>query len=232
MDHLSEIPDYYTRLDKMESGAGVKHARRKTAKTYTRIAMYDFDGTLFRSWESTPDWWKGSPLDDGPYSFFVRPESLGEPCVPDKPSGSYWINETVREAQYDSRDRPALVVLITGRVAVHESRIKELLAQKGIKPDAFYFNPGMNAAAFKSGVLKTLLIGYNTVNRVDVYENENISTYRSVLTRTAETVRRDIQVEVHAVHENPVPLGCGPEDFGIEPRVASMLDRWGRLLIR
>jgi len=171
MDHLSEIPDYYTRLDKMESGAGVKHARRKTAKTYTRIAMYDFDGTLFRSWESTPDWWKGSPLDDGPYSFFVRPESLGEPCVPDKPSGSYWINETVREAQYDSRDRPALVVLITGRVAVHESRIKELLAQKGIKPDAFYFNPGMNAAAFKSGVLKTLLIGYNTVNRVDVYEN-------------------------------------------------------------
>ena len=28
MDHLAEIPDYYTRLDKMESEAGVKHARR------------------------------------------------------------------------------------------------------------------------------------------------------------------------------------------------------------
>ena len=29
MDHLSEIPDYYTRLDKMESEAGVKHATQR-----------------------------------------------------------------------------------------------------------------------------------------------------------------------------------------------------------
>ena len=32
MDHLAEIPDYYTRLDKMESEAGVKHARGKAEK--------------------------------------------------------------------------------------------------------------------------------------------------------------------------------------------------------
>jgi tRNA nucleotidyltransferase/poly(A) polymerase len=31
MDHLAEIPDYYTRLDKMESAAGVKHAGLSTA---------------------------------------------------------------------------------------------------------------------------------------------------------------------------------------------------------
>ena len=29
MDHLAEIPDYYTRLDKMESEAGVKHATQR-----------------------------------------------------------------------------------------------------------------------------------------------------------------------------------------------------------
>ena len=32
MDHLAEIPDYYTRLDKMESEAGVKHARGNDKK--------------------------------------------------------------------------------------------------------------------------------------------------------------------------------------------------------
>ena len=231
MDHLSEIPDYYTRLDKMESEAGVKHARQKKAKTYLRIAMYDFDGTLFKSWEKTPDWWKGSEMDDGPYSFFVKPESLDEPCVPENPSSEYWISETVKDAQRDSRSREVMVVLITGRVAVHEPRIKELLGQKGIRPDAFYFNPGMNAASFKSGVLKSLLVGFNTVDRVDVYENENISTYESVLTRTAEAVRRDIEVVMHGFHEKPVPLSCGPEDFGIESRTASMFERWGRLLV-
>jgi len=231
MDHLSEIPDYYTRLDKMETEAGVKHARKKQAKTYLRIAMYDFDGTLFRSWETTPDWWKGSPMDDGPYSFFVKPESLDEPCVPENPPNSYWINETVKEAQRDSRDRMTMVVVVTGRVAVHEPRIKELLGQKGIKPDAYYFNPGMNAASFKSGVLKTLLIGFNTVGRVDVYENENISTYESVLTRTAEAVNRDIEVVVHSIHEKPMPLVCSPEDFGLEVRMASMLEQWGRFLV-
>ena len=31
MDHLTEIPDYYTRLDKMESEAGVKHASQRVA---------------------------------------------------------------------------------------------------------------------------------------------------------------------------------------------------------
>jgi hypothetical protein len=231
MDHLSEIPDYYTRLDKMESEAGVKHARRKMAKTYRRIAMYDFDGTLFRSWEKTPDWWKGSEMDDGPYSFFVKPESLDEPCVPAKPSGEYWISQTVKAAQRDSRDRAVMVVLVTGRVAVHEPRIKELLRQRGIKPDAFYFNPGMNAATFKSGVLRTLLVGYNTVDRVDVYENENISTYENVLTRTAQAVDRGIEVVMHGFHEKPVPLSCGPEDFGIEGRTASMIERWGRRLV-
>ena len=56
-------------------------SRYLKAKTYNRIAMYDFDGTLFRSWEKTPEWWP----DQRPFSFFVRPESLDEPCVPDHP---------------------------------------------------------------------------------------------------------------------------------------------------
>ena len=80
-------------------------------------------------------------------------------------------------------------------------------------------------------MLKTLLIGFNTVGRVDVYENENISTYESVLTRTAEAVNRDIEVVVHSIHEKPMPLVCSPEDFGLEVRMASMLEQWGRFLV-
>ncbi len=183
--------------------------------TYKRIAMYDFDGTLFKSWEETPKWWKGTPLDSGAYSFFVRPESLDEPCVPDNPGSRYWISKTVSAAKQDSSDRNTYVVLITGRIKAHRKRVLELVRSKGINPEAAYFNPGMSAARFKVAVLKTLLIGFNTVDEVSVWENENAKTYDSALRRTAFAVGRDVEVNIHHVHVPPEPLVCGPEDFGL-----------------
>jgi hypothetical protein len=193
----------------------IRVAAEKTGKTYTRIAMYDFDGTLFRSWEKTPEWWEGTHLDDRPYSFFVKPESLDEPCVPDRPGSAYWIGNTVRHAKWDSSDRACFLVVITGRVKVHAPRVKELLSSQGIRPDAFYFNPGMSAARFKSVVLKNLLIGYNTIDQIDVWENENAATYDSVLRRSAQAVEREVEVNIHHVHVAPKELVCGPEDFGL-----------------
>lgn len=198
----------------------------KQAKTYTRIAMYDFDGTLFKSWEQTPTWWEGSALDDRPYSFFVKPESLDEPCVPERPSNDYWINKVVREAQEDSRDRACLVVVVTGRVKTHKRRVLELLQSKGIVPDYSYFNPGMAAAKFKVAVLKNLVVGFNTIRKVDIWENENQTIYQTALESTAKKLGRDIEVTVHKIHEEPKPLVCGPEDFGLPSRVAR---RWASL---
>jgi tRNA nucleotidyltransferase/poly(A) polymerase/2'-5' RNA ligase len=232
MDHLAEIPDYYTRLKKMESeaegkkasvitaawGDTIEEATRvvvKKARTYKRLVMFDFDGTLFRSWEATPEWWKGTHLDTGPYSFFVKPESLDEPCVPDNPPSNYWIQKPLSEAKQAVRDRNTVTVLITGRVKVHKERVKELLAQKGLRFNHYYFNPGMSAARFKVVVLKNLLVGYNTIDAVEVWENENMKTYDSALRATAGAVERDVSVEVHHIHVPPKELVCGPEDFDL-----------------
>ena len=199
----------------------------RVAKTYRRIAMYDFDGTLFKSWEKTPEWWP----DQRPYSFFVRPESLDEPCVPDSPGNEYWINKVVQAAQEDTRDRNTYTVLITGRVKVHADRVAELLSQKGIRFDKMYFNPGMSAAKFKTIVLGQLLAGYNTVDEVAIWENENQSHYAQYLATAKRALGRDeIKVVVHNIHENPVPLACGPSDFGVNgdgggARVAGVFDR-------
>ena len=192
----------------------------RVAKTYTKIAMYDFDGTLFKSWEATPFWWEGSELDKGAYSFFVRPESLDEPCVPENPPSAYWINKTLKAAKADSRDRSVFVVVVTGRVKVHKKRVLSLLASKGIRPDASYFNPGMSAATFKIAVLRSLLASLNTVGRVDIWENENQTVYQNALEQTAKALDRDIEVTVHSVHEQPVPLECGPGDFGLSEKSA------------
>lgn len=189
----------------------------RLARSYQRIVMFDFDGTLFRSWEQTPDWWP----DPTPYSFFVKPESLDEPCVPETPSSSYWISNAVQAAQEYTRDAGTYMVLVTGRVKTHEPRVKELLAQKGIKFDKFYFNPGMSAVSFKKKVLGNLLAAYNTVSRVEIWENENQDNYRMYLNAARVALDRDVVVEVHNVHVAPIPLVCGPEDFGLASRVAS-----------
>jgi hypothetical protein len=190
--------------------------------TYNRLVMYDFDGTLFRSWEEAPKWWNGSELDNGPYSFFIRPESLGEPCVPDSPSSAYWISEPLASARRNSSRADTFVVLITGRVKVHKRRVLELLSSQGIRPNASYFNPGMSAARFKVAVLKTLLVGLNTISMVDVWENENAKTYDSALKRVAFAVGRDIQVNIHHVHVPAKELICGPEDFGLSSQNTAM----------
>ena len=33
-------------------------ATKTAAATYKRLVMFDFDGTLFRSWEEEPSWWE------------------------------------------------------------------------------------------------------------------------------------------------------------------------------
>jgi len=195
----------------------------RVAKTYNRIVMYDFDGTLFKSWEKTPDWWP----DPRPYSFFTRPESLDEPCVPDQPGNEYWINKAVQAAQEDTHDRNTYSVLITGRVKVHQDRVAELLAQKGIRFNKMVFNPGMSAAKFKTLALGQLLAGHNTVDEVTIWENENQSHYAQYLAAASAALGRDVEVVVHNIHESAIPLACGPSDFGVggEARVAGMFSR-------
>lgn len=190
----------------------LRHMVRKLVAhggTYSRIVMFDFDGTLFRSWEKTPTWWK----DVTPYSFFVKPESLDEPCVPDRPDASYWIASALNAARQESRDRNSFVVVITGRVKVHQPRVKKLLTSAGVKPDAMYFNPGMPADRFKVAVLRTLLAGYNSVTEVVIWENEHTGTYRGALEATAKALGREIRVLINEVDVKPKPLDCGPEDF-------------------
>ena len=199
----------------VEAEVETRIATAKSAKTYKELVMFDFDGTLFRSWEEEPPWWSGTYLDKGPYSFFVRPESLDEPCVPGNPNGSYWISKVVGEAQKEVADRNAFTVLITGRVKVHRSRVLSLLRSKGLNVDAAYFNPGMSAAKFKIAVLRSLLASLNTVDEVIIWENENMKEYESAMKATARTLGRDIKVTVHAVRVPPEPLKCEPEDFGL-----------------
>lgn len=189
-----------------------------TSRHPTKLAMFDFDGTLFNSEERNPNWW----TKPGQYSWGSDPRSLTPPCVPERPDGpAYWNMKVVQAARAASADPMTYVVLITGRLGVHEPRIRELLAQQGIKPDGFYFNRGGNAATFKKTVFGSLFIKLSTMQMLDIWENENQGVYGDFVRRLSHELEHDIELEVHHVSEKHVPALCSAEDFPGEMRVAS-----------
>ena len=200
-------------------GAVTKEA--KGTRNPMHLVMVDFDGTLFNSQGETPDWW----TKPGQYSWGADPRSIEPPCVPEHPVGpDYWNMKVVNAAKEAAADSSTYLVLITGRLATHEPRIKELLAQQGIHPDGFYFNHGGSASAFKKHVFGLLLIKFPTIRSLDIWEDENNDMYGSFVRTVSKEIGHDIELEVHRVSEKVVPAHCGPQDFPGEMRVAGRLD--------
>jgi len=96
-----------------------------------RIAIFDFDGTLFKS-PDRPDWW---PLQ----GFWGRVETLSPPLVPENPGADWWSSSVVSEAKSAISDAETYTVLLTGRPTKLGSRIKDLLHGNGLRFDEYHF---------------------------------------------------------------------------------------------
>ena len=135
----------------------------------TKLAIYDFDGTLFRS-PSRPVGWVGA--------WFGKPESLGRPYVPEVPDAGWWNETVVERAKRDIANENTLTVLITGRdQRKFTVRVKELLEQAGLAFDHVFLNPGdEDTGPYKLRVLTTLMEDHLSVRNVDIWEDseENI----------------------------------------------------------
>lgn len=222
---LAEVPEEMAGWPVEVAPAEPPVLYRVAAGGYTRVVMFDFDGTLFNSQEVSPEWWDRP----GEYSWGLDPLSLEPPCVPEHPGAAYWNERVVQAAHDASADPRTYVVLITGRTSAHEPRIRELLAQRGIRPDALYFNSGVNAAAFKKRIFGTLLVRLPYAQSLAIWENENQDAYSAFVRQLSERLEREIRVEVNHVRERHMPALCGPEDF--QARVASTSPRGVGLFI-
>lgn len=131
--------------------------------TPTTLAIYDFDGTLFRSPEKPEDWTAG---------WWGNLASLTPPIVPEKPGEDWWNASVVQRAQQDARDTDTLSVLLTGRVAKKFTpRLKDLLAQASLKFDQIHLAKGGDTESFKLQVIGDLLKEYPTITGVHIWED-------------------------------------------------------------
>ncbi len=142
------------------------------------IHVYDFDGTLFRS--PAPPSYYGGP------SWYVEEESLDVPCVPVKPSKSWWVGSTLTSARQSLADPNVYSVMLTGRSdGLFRWRVPELLHSVGLSFDQVRLNPGNAVARFKSQVLVSLARRFPQAQRFVFWDDNKtyLNRYQTMLER-------------------------------------------------
>lgn len=130
-----------------------------------RLAIYDFDGTLFKSPEKPPEWTAG---------WWGNPASLSAPIVPERPGAEWWNPHVVEAAQRDSADPATVSLLLTGRLAKRfTARLTELLAQAELSFDRVILSPGGDTEAHKLLVIGEFLEVYRSIEEVDIWEDRH-----------------------------------------------------------
>jgi len=130
----------------------------------TRIVIYDFDHTLFRS-PTPPKWWTGK-------SWWRSPQSLLPPCVPEKPSKEWWNQSLVAKAKKDSTDPNTFSILASGRWSKPFAlRVKELVRQQGLKFDLITLPTTPGSQPFKRAIADRLMKDFPGVQQIQVYDD-------------------------------------------------------------
>jgi len=219
-----EVKLFKLRYDKERARNWKRRKKAVLGGDITRLVMFDFDGTLFRGEEATPEWW----ADPKPFSWGANPVSMNPPCVPKRPGSEYWNSEALAGLREATNDPHAYTLLVTGRVKAHRPRVRELLKQQGTTPSALHFNPGVSAVQFKKKLLGQILAGMPTIDTVEIWENENLSAYTSFVESVGSRLGRPIRVIPHQVRDRDLPYACGPEDLRGEYPVLASTEEWAK----
>lgn len=166
---------------------------------HTKLHVYDFDGTLFRSPEK-PNWWTGG--------WWGNLNSLTEPCVPEHPSIEWWNESVVRAAKQSLANPDVRTILMTGRIPKFSLRLKELLKQVGLHFDEMYLCTGGKTEEFKLKTLKAILAEESTIRGVALWEDR-----APHLRMFADWVESNGRACIpHLVTVPAHPIGCPPPE--------------------
>jgi hypothetical protein len=150
-----------------------------TEDTITRIAVFDFDGTLVNT--PMPDTgkaeYKEKTGNDWPYmGWWGRGESLDMDIfdMPTIPS--------VKAAYEQERQNPnTLVVMLTGRLPKHHDLVKKILDSKGFRFDVYEYNNGGQTLQSKIKSMTELLNQYPNVKSLSMWDDrlEHIDAFKA-----------------------------------------------------
>lgn len=198
---------------------------------YTRIAIFDFDGTLFASPLPSSKLWTSQlrGLIASDLGWFTSLETLSKEGV-----SAEWFHDVITEKALDRINDPnTLAVLLTGRRRTFLSQIRYLcmthspplnfnlfILREGWDPDGDVplFESTLQ---FKMHAIDRLSVHFSNANRIEIYDDrkEHIDKFKDYFER------RNVFVLIsHECHHITIPfVRCLPEDIEIKLVQASLL---------
>ncbi|TPX60327.1 hypothetical protein PhCBS80983_g01852 [Powellomyces hirtus] len=152
----------------------------------TRLEVFDFDSTLFRSPLPNKELWSdqlaGALISD--CGWFQEPRTLLPPYISECPDESWWHEKTISNVlESFSRRQDTLSVLLTGRrYDRFGDRIKQMCKTHDppLDFDLFFFREGNDPTAalyhsttldFKLAVLHTVLSSFRAIRHVEFHDD-------------------------------------------------------------
>lgn len=151
----------------------------KTREDVTRIAVFDFDGTLIDTptTERGHEEYKTKTGQDWPHKgWWGKPESLDMDTFEMKP-----IPSVIAAYKKEKATPNTLVVLLTGRIPKLSGEVKKILDANGLQFDGYYFNDLGSTLEFKISILDELVRVFKNVKSVAMWDDrdEHIPAFKA-----------------------------------------------------
>ncbi|KAJ3328358.1 hypothetical protein HDU76_010112 [Blyttiomyces sp. JEL0837] len=204
----------------------------KPTSSLSKLFVFDFDSTLFRSPLPNPNLWTpdlvGALISD--CGWFLEPRTLLAPFVPAKPDLSWWdesVLSVVQKTMLENGDDTVIVLLTGRRHDLFAERIKQLVQSlDDIYPvafDIFFLKECQDPQStrviattldFKLAVLHQLLSKFGDVKHVEFWDDRkrHLDLFGKELKRLADSGRIDTFQMHHVVHD-PELEKFMPEDL-------------------
>eukprot|EP01103_Thecamoeba_quadrilineata_P006146 TRINITY_DN15871_c0_g1_i1.p1 TRINITY_DN15871_c0_g1~~TRINITY_DN15871_c0_g1_i1.p1 ORF type:complete len:416 (+),score=79.80 TRINITY_DN15871_c0_g1_i1:33-1280(+) len=174
------------------------------------LAIFDFDGTLFRSPVPNPKLWNRSVLgllysapSSGGLGWFQSTLTLSPPYIPSPPPLGFFNSEIFEAAQRSICDPNSVSVLLTGRTVEYKDIITGLLTHYGLVFDHYGFK-GLNGDTtkdFKEGFVRDIVSKTNP-DLIQLFEDRigHVKFFHSLLSSL------NIKYEIIHVQESNIQL--------------------------
>lgn len=147
---------------------------------YTKLSVFDFDGTLVDTpvpSRENKDTWAKYHGKDWPYiGWWGRKESL-DMDVWDMPV----ISSTIKDYKKEKSNKDNMVIMLTGRLEKQRKDVMPIINKYGLEFDEYLFKQAGSTTEDKIRQLNTIISKYPTISEVEMWDDrdEHIPVFKS-----------------------------------------------------
>jgi len=205
---FEEFPNwvYGTPLDLNESVRVNKKLLKEQTEDINKISIFDFDGTLMKTPDSTEGkkQWEEFYGEEYPHKgWWGKPESLDDAVFDIQP-----IDSTVSDYKKEMENSNTFVIMLTGRLPHQSSQVEELLAFHNIYFKEYHYKSDGDTLTSKINTIKSLLNRFPQVKEIEMWEDREAH----VIAFEEWGKENGINIKVNYITDDVVPLNESVED--------------------